>query len=227
MVDVRSELACRRAAEPEVPADAGRHGRRRRGGGHVGVLVAGVGVPGVHGEDLADAAGLDELHAGTVLGRGMDLVPHLGADLRLRGLQAELAGFPDGMGEGLLAIDVLAEAHGHHGRQRMHVVRRRDADGVEGVAELGVHLAEIREAGDAGILGFRPGETRGVDIAEGDILGLRVRADLLDVVEALRIGAHGGNLQLGVQVAGADEGREGEGGQRGGAQEVSTRQGHG
>ena len=130
VIHVRRELARRRAAEPEVPVDAGGHGARGGRGAQAGVLVAGVRMPGVHGEDLADAAGLDELHAGPVFLGGVDLVAHLGADLRPGGLQAQLAGFPDGVGEGLLAIDVLAETHGRHGRQGMHVVRGRDGDGV-------------------------------------------------------------------------------------------------
>ena len=116
VIDVRREITRRRAPEPEVPAYAGGYGAGGGRGGHAGIFVTGVGVPRVHGEDLADAPGLDELHASAILLRGMDLVAHLGADLRLRGLQAQLPRFPSGMGERLLAIHVLAHPHGDHGR---------------------------------------------------------------------------------------------------------------
>ncbi len=165
VIDVRGELARGRAAQPEVPVDAGGHGARRGRGGHAGILVAGVRVPAVHGEDLADAAGLDQLHGGPVFLGGVDLVAHLGADLRLGGLQAQLAGFPDGVREGLLAIDVFAETHGGHGGQGMHMVRRRDGDGVEAVTELGEHLPPVGVMRDPRVTFVDFGEASGVDIA--------------------------------------------------------------
>ena len=227
VIHVRRELTRGRAAEPEVPIDAGGH--RCRGGrrGHAGILIAGVRMPGVHGEDLADAAGLDELHAGAVFLGGMDLVTHLGADLRLGGLQAELTGFPDGVREGLLAIDVLAEAHGGHGGQGMHVVRRRDSDGIKAVTELGEHLPPVGVVRDARVTFVDLGEPSGVDIAQADEAGLGVRGAFIDVRVSFAIHPDRDDLDLGVQIARTDDGREGERGQSSGTQEITTRQGHG
>ena len=227
VIHIRRKLARGRAAEPEVPIDAGGHGGRGGRGGHAGILVTGVRMPGMHGEDLADTAGLDELHAGAVFLGGVDLIAHLGADLRLGGLQAELPGFPDGMCERLLAIDVLAEAHGGHGGQGMHVVRRRDGDGIKAVAELGEHLPPVGEVRDPRVTFVDLGEASGVDIAQADEAGLGVRGALIDVGVAFAIHPDRGDLDLRVKVAGADDGREGERGQRSGAQEITTRQGHG
>ena len=184
-------------------------------------------MPGVHGENLADPAGLDELHAGAVFFRGMDLVAHLGADLRLGGLQTELTGFPDGVREGLLAIDVFAETHGGHGGQGMHVVRRRDSDGIKAVAELGEHLPPVGVMRDPGMTLVDLGEPSGVDIAQADEAGLGVRGALIDVGVALAVHPDRGDLDLGVQIARPDDGREGERGQSSGTQEITTRQGHG
>jgi hypothetical protein len=88
----------------------------------------------------------------------------------------------------------------------MHVVRGRDSHGVEAVAELGEHLAPIGEVGDAGVTGVDLRIASGVDVAEADELGLGVRTGLVDVAVAFAVDADGGDLDLRVQVAGADDG---------------------
>ena len=227
MVDVRRELAGLRGAEPEVPIHASGHGARSGRGGHVGVTIAGIGVPGVHGEDFADATGLDELHAGAVFFRGVNLVTHLGPHLGFRGLQAKLTRLPDGVRERLLAVDVLAHAHGDHGRQRMHVVGRRNGHGVEAVTEPGEHLAPVAVMRHAGVLLINLGEAASIDVAEADEMGLGVRGAFVDVGFAFAVDADRGDLDLRVQVTCSDDRGKGEGRERGGAQEVSTGEGHG
>jgi len=179
-------------------------------------------MPGVHGEDLADAAGLDEFHARAVFLCRMNLVTHLGAHLRLRGLEAQLTRFPGGVGERLLAVDMLTHAHGDHGGQRVHVVRGRHGHGVKAVAEPSVHLSPIAVMRHAGMALVYLGEASGIDVAEAHEMGLGVRGTFGDIAVALAVDPDRGDLDLRVQIAGPDNRREGEGRQRSGTQKVST-----
>ena len=98
---------------------------------------------------------------------------------------------------------------------------------VEGVAELGEHLAEVREVRHAGELRIRLGEARGVHVAEADVFRLRVRADFGDVGEPLAIAADGDNLQIRVRIRRAQDGRKAEHGGGGGFEEGATGGVHG
>ena len=80
---------------------------------------------------------------------------------------------------------------------------------------------------DAGMPLVDLGEALGIDVAEADEAGLGVRGDFVDVPVPLAVHPDGGDLDLRVEITRADDGREGERGQRGGTQEISTRQGHG
>jgi hypothetical protein len=74
------------------------------------------------------------------------------------------------VGEGFLAIDVLALAHGVEGDRGVPVVGGADLHGVETVAEFGEHFAVILEVRHAGEGFIRAAEARSIDIAEADEL---------------------------------------------------------
>ena len=109
----------------------------------------------------------------------------------------------------------------------MHVVRRRDSDGIKAVAELGEHLPPVGVVRDARMTLVDFGEPSGVDIAQADEAGLGVRGAFIDVRVSFAIHPDRDDLDLGVQIARTDDGREGERGQSSGTQEITTRQGHG
>ena len=97
----------------------------------------------MHFGHLADLAGPD--HLGALPGPlvGIALVAHLRGDLVLVGRLQHLARFPDGAGERLLHVDVLAALHAPHGRGGVHEIGNRDDDGVDVIGLFVEHLAEI------------------------------------------------------------------------------------
>jgi hypothetical protein len=78
------------------------------------------------------------------------LVAHLGRDLVLRRGIPEGVRFEDRVAERLLAVDVLAHPHRHHGRRRVDVVGRADHDRVD-VLLLLEHAAEVDVAPAPGV----------------------------------------------------------------------------
>ena len=137
--------------------------------------------------DLADGPVPDPLveEAGAL--SGVALVPHLGDEVPLLRFLAQKAGLLDGVGERLLAEDVLAHLHGRHRYDGVIVVGHRDGDGVE-VPLLLEHPPEVAVLGglcEHGLLFGRHerraqelGHHEVVDVAEGaDVLG----ADAHDV----------------------------------------------
>ncbi len=129
-----------------------------------------------------------------------------------------MTGFPGGVGERLLAVDMLTHTHGDHGGQRVHVVRGRDGHGIKTVAELAEHLAPVSVVGHARVALVDLGEASGIDVAEADEAGLGVRGTFGDIAVALAVDPDRGDLDLRVQIAGPDNRREGEGRQRGSTQ---------
>src|SRR5262249_49909519 len=119
--------------------------------------------------------------------------------------QAHLPGFVDGVGQRLLAVDVLAEAHRHDAGRGVRMVRRADGDGVELLGHLVEHLAVVE-------VPFRVFEPRGlfvegvlVDVADGD--DLAQTAGVVDVAVALATDADPGEAEfLARRVAGARRG---------------------
>src|SRR4029079_15467851 len=102
----------RRGSEPQVPGDVGWDGGCV-GGALTALRPDGAVGPDVDFLDVSDDATLDPLHLGGAAFGGVTLVAHLGHDLGLAGLGDHLAGFADVVGKRLLAVDVLAHAHGH------------------------------------------------------------------------------------------------------------------
>ena len=122
----------------------------------------------VHAGHLADFAVPDPFaNEVAVCGRGA-LVTHLRSHLVLLGQVGEQAGLIDGVGQRLLHIDVLAHGDGVGGHDGMRVVGGCYEDGIDALAHLVVHAAEVAillgiGMTVPGILGIVP-----VDITEGD-----------------------------------------------------------
>ena len=225
-------------AEPHVPVDVGVGGRlgrdglrlvgrvvpqaeeavRVRGAAEVGVEVGdvgvvlrgGVAVVAVDVLDVADEAVADdhrgraELAAGALPGAGLEDALEL-----LLGRHDELR-LLDAVGEGLLAVDVLAGLHRLDGHVGVPVVGRDDDDHVDGLVldDLAEVVHGFADAGEV-LLVF----ARGVVVV--GLLRARLPADLVAVAdgghddilgEELRK-QHGAGLD-----AHADEGDAGEGG---------------
>jgi len=77
---------------------------------------------------------------------GVTLVTHLGDDAEFFLTADEDFGFFEGVGQGLFDIDVLAKGHGLNGGGEVGVVGSGDGDGVDVIAHLVEHLAEVVEA---------------------------------------------------------------------------------
>ena len=131
MVDLGEVGARGSDAEPLVPVD---------GWGNVGRAFGAIvdlppahrpRLPGVNFLHLPDRAVMDELDGRPVGGMRLDLIPHLRHDLEALGRLAHLPGLEDGVGEWLLALDVLAEMHRRQARARVHVIGGGDDDGIE------------------------------------------------------------------------------------------------
>ena len=107
--------------------------------------------------------------------RGVSLVAHLRGQLRiLRGGFADEARLPDIVGEGLLAIDVLAMRQRQIGGKRMRVLRRGHHDGIEIVGPI-EDAPEVRKFPRLRVTLRRGIERELVDVAKhGDIL-IRMR----------------------------------------------------
>ena len=145
--------------------------------GRRGVLESPRAVrPHVHLADRTDDAGHQDFLDRAPRRRRVALVAHLRRQLRVlrRGLPNE-PGFPDVVGERLLAVDVLAVRQRQVGRERVRVLGRRDHDGVEGV-RLVEHAPEVVE-----LLRLREPLGRGVHrvlvhVAEDDDVLVRMRS---------------------------------------------------
>ena len=93
---------------------------------------------------ISDDTGLDDFDGATeAIGCG-SLVAHLGREFLFAGEVAHEAGFPNGLSEGFLAVDVLAHLHRHDGGNAMKVVGGGDGDRVDFVSDGAEHFAEVR-----------------------------------------------------------------------------------
>ncbi len=110
----------RRRPEPQVPMQGRRHGHDLC---RAAAVAPGARDPDVDVAHRANGPGLDELHHAPVIVAGVNLGAHLRGDAGLGGGLGEQAGFPDAMGQRLLAIHVLAELEGRQDRKRVRVLR--------------------------------------------------------------------------------------------------------
>ena len=95
-------------------------------------------------ERFSDHAGLDELNRAPEAALRTALVAHLGSEFLVAGEISHHAGFPHGLGKGLLAIDVLAHLHRHDAGHSVDVIRCGNSDAVDLIAHFGEHFPEIR-----------------------------------------------------------------------------------
>src|SRR3954471_11733830 len=92
---------------------------------------------------MPDDSGLNHFNGTTKSVASAALVAHLRGEFFLLGEFSHLARFPDSLGQRLLAINMFAEAHRSDGGGAMHVVGRRNRDGVNGFAHFIEHFTPI------------------------------------------------------------------------------------
>ena len=175
------------------------------------------GSDGVGAEEFDDAA---EVVVGVVLGA------HLGHDAGFTGGEADGAAFGDVVGEGFFAVDVFFEVQGWHGGVGVGVLGGADDDGVVEVGVV-VDFTEVVELFGFGVFFGGFFQEGFVDIADGDDV---LAGHLLEVVFAATADGDHGDVELVVEVTGAEDrgSREGaEGGGCGGFEELPTRRGMG
>ena len=73
----------------------------------------------------------------------MGLIAHLGDDAGLAGDLSENPVLPQGAHERLLHVAVKTELHRRNGNRRMHMVGRRDRDGIDVTLFAFEHLAPV------------------------------------------------------------------------------------
>ena len=98
---------------------------------------------GVYFGDVTDRAGPDHFGGGAGGIVRVTLVAHLRGNLVFNGGVAEEAGFPGSAGEWLFDIDVNAALHGIESDSCVHVVGDADGAGVDVLAFLVEHDAEV------------------------------------------------------------------------------------
>ncbi len=127
---------------------------------------------------------------------GVALVAHLRNDLVFAGDLGHFAALVDGVGQRLLAVDVLAAFHSGDRGHRVVMVGRGHHDGVDLLVQLVEHLAEVAELRGLGMVveGADDAVVAPVDVAEGhDIVAAGHRAH---VAPAHRADADAGDVQL-------------------------------
>ena len=141
-MDLAAERALLRASEERVEIHA--LGRRFRRGPLLHALRPHRPVrPNLDLTHFAEEAGLIPFaHEADAVHR-VTLITHLRDHAVQAGQTQELAGLAHGLRERLLHVNVFTQHDRHVGRQEMHVVRRRDADGIDLVIHLDEHLPEI------------------------------------------------------------------------------------
>ncbi len=170
----------RRRAEPEVPIQRGRHGRRVLRPRaplrpiHVKQSTRWPVGPDVRLVDVADDAGPDVLAEPARLFGGLALVAHLRGHLRLVRRLRHAPRLPHRMRQRLLAIDMLAPLDGLHRSEGVVVVGRGDDHAVN-VLHLVEHLPVVGELLCLGILLERVGGVALVHVAQRhDVLALHI-----------------------------------------------------
>ena len=98
----------------------------------------------------------------------MPLVAELGDDLLLPGLRHQGANLVDRVGQGLLAVDMLAEPQGRHAGDGMGVIGSRDRHHIGLLAHLVEHPAEVLELRRLGEAFERARRSAIIHIAETD-----------------------------------------------------------
>ena len=146
---------------------------------------------------IANRAGPDDLrrHADTLM--RVALVAHLRRDLVFGGGIEQQACFPRRAGKRLFDVDVLAALHGVQADGGMHVIGYADGAGVDVLAFLVEHDAEIFVFGRFVELAEVLSGALGVDVAKrNDVLGL---GDLVEDDSALSAAADGSDVELVVE----------------------------
>jgi hypothetical protein len=135
--------------QPGIPAQLGGHRVAAVGPG-IGVAPV-LAAPAMDLLHLADRVSLKCGHHHPVDLARKDLDAHLGDQLFVAGRPGELPGLVQGLGQGLLSVDVQSPLHRPHGDRSVHVIGCRDVHGIE-VLLLVEKLAPVLVDPDAGEL---------------------------------------------------------------------------
>ena len=155
--------------QPEVPVKPGRDGLG------LGRTLDPLGPDGPvrPGMDLAHGAqraGPDQLDHAAGAEFTVSLVSHLGCHLVFLCRGPHEPGLGDRVSQGLLAVDVLPQRHGHQRCRGMMMVRGRDGDGIQPLLLL-QHLAIVGIAGGRRVPAAGGGVTLVVLLAVGIVAG--------------------------------------------------------
>ena len=131
-----------RGAQPQIPAEGVGYGRSLGRAVEHALRPDRVGRPGLDLGDVAYGPVPDPFAQQADALHGMTLVSHLGRDLGLPGGFCDCPGLEDAVGQGLFAVDMLAQPQSRHGRRGMDVVGGPHDHGVD-VLLLFQHDAEI------------------------------------------------------------------------------------
>ena len=211
MVDFRGKWPLRGCSKPQIPADTGRNSGSGRTIRALAVLSSLHTNPRMHLANLSDCTLTNELDAKAVFGCRMNLVAHLRRHAGLFGLCTQLSSFPDGVGQGLLTVHMLASAHGRHGYRSVHVVRSRDDDGINATSKIRKQFTVVRPVPHAGKGSVSLIKATGVDVTETDKLHRRVTADVGEIGPAHAVDTDGCHIQLPVTDSGSKNRRCGSG----------------
>ena len=192
-------------------------------GGFFGLEAPSAGDPDVAFADGADGACLDEFDDSAVVGLGVNLGSHLGGDLGFTSGFANFPTFPDVMGEGFFAIDMLFHPQGWEGGKGVGMFGGADGDGVE-VFEGVVELAKVGEGFCLGVLFGGGGEVASVDIAKGDDI-FASGGDRGELGAAASTAPDDGDIEFVIQSLGAEQCGGDRGGEDGG-EELATWNAH-
>ena len=224
VVNIFLERARRRATEPDVPRERIRHNVGAFGAAHA-LRPDGAICPDMDFADVADDAALDDFHRAANAIGGAALVAHLRDDILAFREIFQVARFVNRLHERLLAIDMFALAHRQRGDECVHVVRRGNRDAVNLAAQFGEHLAVILIKLCFGIFFALLVGAVGVHVAQGDDVLARA---VIRVALAFAHDADARDVELAVQVFGAQQGGHAEddraGGERGGLEETAAAQ---
>ena len=182
-----------RRPQPDVPIEVRGDGVGTRGA-DVPLRPPAFGAicPAMDLVDLANGVGPDHFAKLANAVAGMALIAHLGGDAEFAGGEGQLAGLPDGVGQGFLAIDVFAGMNGAHCGRGMVVIGDCHNDGVD-TRLLFQHDPVIGIRACARIFLQGVGHGIGIDIAEGDDI---FAGNALQIGGGAAAGADAGDVQL-------------------------------
>ena len=166
-------------AEPEVPIKSFRHGRRLSRALNALRPPARRPIgPDMNLAHCSDGAGADHFDRAARSFHGMPLLAHLGDDTGFGGDLPHASRFVNGMGQRLLAVDMLPIAHGGDSGDGMNMVGCADHDCVQRLFHI-KHFAEVAVTFSGGVFGERSRGIFIVDITQRDDVFIGQSVDII------------------------------------------------